>query len=98
MSDQPPLLYDVQDHIGVVTLNRPEAMNALNYALYGELEDTVRASDARVLIITGAGRVFCAGDDVKQILGGELPRARDGPRAQPSHRRVDPRRRCAAAH
>ncbi len=55
MSDQPPLLYDVQDHIGVVTLNRPEAMNALNYALYGELEDTVRASDARVLIITGAG-------------------------------------------
>ena len=73
MSDQPPLLYDVQDHIGVVTLNRPEAMNALNYALYGELEDTVRASDARVLIITGAGRGVCAGDDVKQILGGESP-------------------------
>lgn len=67
------LKYDVQDHIGVITLNRPDAMNSLTYTLYMELEDVVRSSDARVLIITGEGRSFCAGDDVKQILGGNAP-------------------------
>lgn len=67
------LEYDVQDHIGVITLNRPEAMNSLNYQLYAELEDAVRGSTARALVITGAGRAFCAGDDVKEILGGGAP-------------------------
>ncbi len=62
--------YRVEDHVGVITLNRPEAMNSLSYELYIALEDTVRGSTARVLVITGAGRAFCAGDDVKQILGG----------------------------
>ena len=64
------LTYEVADHIGVITLNRPEAMNALTYGLYMELEDAVRDSQARVLVITGAGRAFCSGDDMKQILGG----------------------------
>ena len=67
------LKYDVQDRIGVITLNRPEAMNSLTYTLYMELEDAVRNSTASVLIITGEGRAFCAGDDVKQILGGTAP-------------------------
>ncbi len=65
--------YDVQDHVGVITLNRPEAMNSLNYQLYAELEDAVRGSTARALVITGRGRAFCAGDDVKEILGGGAP-------------------------
>ncbi len=73
MSDSQPLLYDVQDHIGVITLNRPEAMNSLTYQLYADLEDTVRSSTARVLVITATGRAFCAGDDVKQILGSSAP-------------------------
>ncbi|MFV2090252.1 MAG: enoyl-CoA hydratase/isomerase family protein [Pseudomonadales bacterium] len=64
------LSYDKQGHVGIITLRRPEAMNSLTYTLYMELEDAVRESDARVLIITGEGRSFCAGDDVKQILGG----------------------------
>jgi len=67
------LTYELEDHVGVITLNRPEAMNSMSYQLYMELEDTVRASEARALIITGAGRSFCAGDDVKQILGGGSP-------------------------
>ncbi|HEX7036638.1 MAG TPA: enoyl-CoA hydratase-related protein [Pseudomonadales bacterium] len=67
---EPVLKYDVQDHVGVITLNRPEAMNSLNYQLYADLEDTVRGSTARALVITGEGRAFCAGDDVKEILGG----------------------------
>jgi enoyl-CoA hydratase/carnithine racemase len=70
---EPVLKYDVQDHVGVITLNRPEAMNSLNYRLYAELEDAVRGSTARALVITGAGRAFCAGDDVKEILGGSEP-------------------------
>ena len=65
MSD---LLYEVNDHVGVVTLNRPDAMNSLTYQLYADLEDTVRSSEARALVITGNGRAFCAGDDMKQIL------------------------------
>ena len=64
------LTYEETDNIGVITLNRPESMNALTYQLYMELEDAVRDSQARVLIITGAGRAFCSGDDMKQILGG----------------------------
>ena len=64
------LSYDEEDHVGVITLRRPEAMNSLTYTLYMELEDAVRNSEARALIITGEGRAFCAGDDVKQILGG----------------------------
>ena len=71
MSDD--LLYEVNDHVGILTLNRPEAMNALTYELYADLEDTVRSSTARVLVITGSGRAFCSGDDVKQILGGNKP-------------------------
>ena len=67
---EPVLTYDVEDHVGVITLNRPEARNALTFELYALLEDTIRDSDAWALVITGAGRAFCSGDDVKQILGG----------------------------
>jgi enoyl-CoA hydratase len=70
MSD---LIYDVNEHVGVLTLNRPDAMNSLTYQLYADIEDTVRSSEARVLVITGSGKAFCAGDDVKQILGSAEP-------------------------
>ena len=73
MSEQQPLIYEVENHVGVITLNRPEAMNSMTYQLYAELEDTVRQSEARCLVITGNGRAFCAGDDVKQILGNPAP-------------------------
>ena len=56
MSD---LLYEVNNHVGVITLNRPDAMNSLTYQLYAELEDTVRSSEARVLVITGNGARLC---------------------------------------
>jgi enoyl-CoA hydratase/carnithine racemase len=69
------LEYDLQDHILTVTLNRPEAMNALTRQLYAELEDAFRQAhrdpEVRCVILTGAGRAFCAGDDVKQIMLGE---------------------------
>ena len=71
--EEGPLLYEVHGHVGVITLNRPEAMNSLTYESYALLEDTVRNSTARALIITATGRAFCAGDDVKQILGNPNP-------------------------
>jgi enoyl-CoA hydratase/carnithine racemase len=65
--------YQETDHIGVITLTRPEAMNSLTYQSYMALEDAVRGTTARVLVITGQGRAFCAGDDVKAILGSSEP-------------------------
>lgn len=70
---EPVLRYEEKDHVGVITLNRPDARNALTYELYALLEDTVRESQAWALVITGAGRSFCSGDDMKQILGGSGP-------------------------
>ncbi len=69
------LQYVVADHIATVTLNRPEAMNALTRSLYAELEEAFRQAhrdpEVRCVIVTGAGRAFCSGDDVKQIMLGE---------------------------
>jgi len=69
------LLRDLTDHIATITLNRPDAMNALTRELYAELEGVVRDCHAdpevRCVIITGNGRAFCSGDDVKQIMLGE---------------------------
>ncbi len=61
--------------VAIFTLNRPEVMNALNYPLYMALEDAVRDCTARAIILTGNGRAFCTGDDVKAILsqGGKGP-------------------------
>src|SRR5690349_19166943 len=71
MSDD-VLLYEIEDNIATITLNRPEAMNALTRELYARLEKAVRDShsdpDVRCVIITGTGRAFCSGDDVKQIM------------------------------
>jgi enoyl-CoA hydratase/carnithine racemase len=56
--------------IARVTLNRPDAFNALSDALLGELQaalDALAASDARVVVIAGAGRAFCAGHDLKEM-------------------------------
>jgi 2-(1,2-epoxy-1,2-dihydrophenyl)acetyl-CoA isomerase len=65
------LLYDVQDGIATLTLNRPERLNALGDTLRDDLYDAiVRSSNApevRVIIITGAGRGFCSGGDVKAM-------------------------------
>ena len=73
MAKEDIMHYEERDHIGLITLNRPEAMNSLSYPLYMALEDCVRESTARVLVMTSNGRAFCAGDDVKQILGSSQP-------------------------
>jgi enoyl-CoA hydratase/carnithine racemase len=64
------LLYSVEDGIATITLNRPERMNALTHALEEELHRIFDKADAdrnvRVIILTGAGRAFCAGYDQGQ--------------------------------
>ena len=63
------LRYELRDdHVAVITLDRPEARNALTHTTYAELEDAVRTTTARCLVITGADPAFCSGDDVKQIM------------------------------
>jgi enoyl-CoA hydratase/carnithine racemase len=65
------LLYEVKDGVATLTLNRPERLNALGDTLRDELQDAVtRASDdpeVRVMIVTGAGKGFCSGGDVKAM-------------------------------
>ncbi len=69
-----------QDEFAVVTLNRPETLNALSAAVLRELDqafDAVAAGDARALIVTGAGaKAFCAGADIKELTGRSLSEQR----------------------
>ena len=62
------LLYDVADGICTITLNRPEKLNAFNTQMMQEMMAAFDATDAddavRVVIVTGAGRAFCAGADL----------------------------------
>jgi enoyl-CoA hydratase/carnithine racemase len=64
------VLYDKEDQIVTITLNRPEALNSINRQLKQELNQAITTFDrddgARVAIITGAGRAFCAGRDLKE--------------------------------
>lgn len=68
-ADYEAILYDVSDRIATITLNRPERMNSFSDALLHEWEDAIRraAEDegVRAVIITGAGRAFCAGADLR---------------------------------
>ncbi|HYC45029.1 MAG TPA: enoyl-CoA hydratase/isomerase family protein [Burkholderiales bacterium] len=64
------------DEFALITLNRPEALNALSFGLIDELGrafDEAAATDARALLITGAGtKAFCAGADIKELMGRSL--------------------------
>ena len=59
-------MYDVDGDVGVITLNRPEARNALTLGMYAELEERSATADARCLVVTGADPAFCSGDDVSR--------------------------------
>ena len=65
--------FDPETHVATITLNRPERLNALTFEVYAELRDTFRALDTepgvRAVVLTGAGRGFCSGGDVEDIIG-----------------------------
>lgn len=65
--------YEVADGVATITLDRPEVLNALTFAVYRELTDTMRAlrdeREVRAVVITGEGRGFCSGGSVTEIIG-----------------------------
>jgi 2-(1,2-epoxy-1,2-dihydrophenyl)acetyl-CoA isomerase len=68
------IIYDVADGIGTITLNRPDVLNAFNKQMTDELQDALKAAErdraVRVLVLTGAGRAFSSGEDLKARAGG----------------------------
>jgi enoyl-CoA hydratase/carnithine racemase len=64
---------DVETSVATITLNRPDRLNALTFDVYDELRNTFYALDTedgvRAIVITGAGRAFCSGGDVEDIIG-----------------------------
>jgi 2-(1,2-epoxy-1,2-dihydrophenyl)acetyl-CoA isomerase len=80
MSNFSCLKFEVRDHVAHITLNRPEAANALNLDLAQELEEVSLRCDedaaVRAVLLTGAGKLFCAGGDLKSFAAqspAELP-------------------------
>jgi enoyl-CoA hydratase/carnithine racemase len=65
------LLFEVKDRVAVMTLNRPEALNAFTPEMLtgwvAHLDEIQRRDDVNVLVVTGAGRGFCSGGDVKRM-------------------------------
>lgn len=70
--ENPHVRYEVAEHVATLTLARPEAMNALSSeiqrGLLEGLAEVERDDDVRVLVITGEGRAFCAGGDLKTMI------------------------------
>jgi enoyl-CoA hydratase len=75
-SDYEFLKVEVADRVATITINRPDSLNAVNNVVHHELEQIwldVRADhDVNAIILTGAGRAFCAGGDVKGMAAGSL--------------------------
>jgi enoyl-CoA hydratase/carnithine racemase len=65
--------YSEQDGVATIRLDRPERLNALTFDSYAELRDTFAAlrtrDSVRSVVITGTGRAFCSGGDVRDIIG-----------------------------
>ncbi|MGH7894380.1 MAG: enoyl-CoA hydratase/isomerase family protein [Candidatus Binatia bacterium] len=70
----PDLLVEKREHIALLTLNRPERLNAITFgmleALTGALKDAETDPEVRVIVLTGAGRGFCSGLDLKEAAEG----------------------------
>ena len=81
------IVYEQSDHVGIITIDRPDARNALTFTTYAELADAVENTTARCLVITGRDPAFCSGDDVKQVMvaaSADLTRADRQPRLTPA--------------
>ena len=89
------ILYSVDGPVATITLNRPERMNALTKVLEAELRDAVEAAGRdtaiRAIVLTGAGRAFCAGMDMEEleVLPPEDIQAEQWMRAYDMNRRAD---------
>src|SRR4051812_3583814 len=72
--DAAPVLYEVDGHVATITLNRPHRRNAISVPMLDQLGEHLAAADAdprvRVVLLTGAGKGFCAGLDIKDAMAG----------------------------
>jgi enoyl-CoA hydratase/carnithine racemase len=73
--------FEVDDGVATVTLDRPGKLNALTFEAYADLRDLLvelpQRGDVRVLVVRGAGRAFCSGGDVNEIIGVTLSMSPD---------------------
>ena len=89
------VLYEKRGNVVIMTLNRPDALNSINRQLRQELSDAITQfdgeEDSYVGIITGTGRAFCAGRDLKERASdnaeGVQARARDSTSGNSSRKR-----------
>src|SRR2546428_11643038 len=74
MPEYADLLYEIDANVATITLNRPDRLNAISgpmlESLSQALRDADRDRDVRVIVITGAGRGFCAGLDLRDLVAG----------------------------
>ena len=77
------ITYEMDGEVGVISLNRPEVRNALTRTTYAELEDAVRSTTARCLVLTGVDPAFCSGDDVRQVMLEAGEQVSEGLRSEP---------------
>jgi len=83
MKNPTSFLYELKPSgVATITLNRPERLNALTFEVYRELTDTIaeigQDKEVRVVVVTGAGRAFCSGGDVHDIIGQLFERDMEG--------------------
>jgi enoyl-CoA hydratase/carnithine racemase len=74
MSDQREVLVDVDEHVATITLNRPHRRNAISTRMLSQLSEALLEADqsreVRAVVLTGAGKGFCAGLDIKDAMAG----------------------------
>jgi len=74
---EPHVLFELENGVGTVTLNRPQRLNAVTWELAAELVELFRGlrhrDEVRTIVLTGAGRAFCSGADAEFFTGTERP-------------------------
>jgi enoyl-CoA hydratase/carnithine racemase len=88
------ILYRVEERVAVVTLNRPERLNAWTPVMQTEVKAAMRAAtedpNVRVIVLTGAGRGFCAGADMSALQGIQSGGRRERPPEEPFDKNAHP--------
>lgn len=73
---QPHVLYEIRNHVAIITLNRPEARNAFSHEMITLWNDYLKQArednTVRVIIVTGTGDTFCSGGDIREMAEGRL--------------------------
>ena len=91
MTEMDILIVEQTGAARVLTLNRPESLNALGGGLHSKVVDALHEADeddeARVVVLTGAGRGFCSGGDIKGMYQSRVLKDDGPPPAPPAHAR-----------